>query len=139
MHAPLTYAPRVSGRAPEAIPIDGHEVLYRSDTLQQLAIVPSSHRTWQPQDVIDFYLQLAQFYDMRLTRVGHIQGGRTIWGLIETGYGSRFVGKRSASSFLLLSTSCDSNLAARASALCLLEPGELALSAALRPHPLRRA
>ncbi|MDP3659143.1 DUF932 domain-containing protein [Phenylobacterium sp.] len=136
--APLTYAPRVSGRAPEAIPIDGHEVLYRSDTLQQLAIVPSSHRTWQPQDVIDFYLQLAQFYDMRLTRVGHIQGGRTIWGLIETGYGSRFVGKRSASSFLLLSTSCDSNLAARASALCLLEPGELALSAALRPHPTMR-
>jgi hypothetical protein len=138
LSAPITYAPRVAGSTPEAIPIEGHQVLYRSDTLQQLAIVPSSHRTWQPQDVIDFYLQLAQFYDMPLARVGHVQGGRTIWGLIATGYGTRFIGKRSASSFLLLTTSCESNLAARASALCFLAPGELAISAAPRPHPTMR-
>lgn len=88
--------------------------------------------------MIDFYLRLAEFYDMPLARVGYVQGGRTVWGLIETGYGTRSSGKRSASSFLLLSSSCDSNLAARASALCLLEPGELATPAALGPHPTIR-
>ncbi|MES2979739.1 MAG: hypothetical protein V4731_15050 [Pseudomonadota bacterium] len=138
LSSPITYAPRISGALATVIPIEGHQVLYRSDTQQQLAIVPSSHTPQQPDDVIDFYLAVAKFYDMPLTRVGCTQGGRTLWGLIATGYGAKFVGKRSGSTFILLTTSCDSRLAARASSLCILDPGDLAVPAAVRPHPTIR-
>lgn len=129
LKAPLEFTPmRAETRRP--LEVEGHSVLYRSDNQEQLAIVPSHHRPWQPREVIDFYLSVSAFYGLALESIGYVQGGRKLWGVLNTGNQSTFRRSRSASTHLLLSTSCDSPLAAQATSLCILEPGGCALSAA---------
>lgn len=129
LKAPVEFTPEL-GRTVESIEVDGYSVLFRSDTKQKLAIVPSSHQVWQPREIIDFYLSFSAFYGLAIESVGYVQGGRKLWALLNTGQKATFSRERTASTYLLLSTSYDSMLAAKATALCILEPGALALTVA---------
>lgn len=104
-------------------------MLLRSDNLERLAIVPSTHQPWQPGEVLDFYFELAAFYGWALERVGHVRGGRRLWGLLNTGERITLPGGFSATMHVLASTRCDSPLAAQARAVCVLEPGGIVLPA----------
>lgn len=129
LKAPVVFSP---GAAELEHPMEVAEqsVLYRSDNHQKLAIVPSGHRPWQPREVVDFYFSLASFYGLALEGVGHVQGGRRLWGLLNTGYGTALSGTRRATMYLLLSTRCDRPLAGQANAVCLLDPGGFLVPAA---------
>jgi hypothetical protein len=129
LKAPVEFTPERGGTM-QPIEVDGHSVLFRSDTKQKLAIVSPGHQTWQPREIIDFYFSLSTFYGLAIESVGYVQGGRTLWGLLNTGQKSTFSRGRVASTYLLLSTSYGSMLAAKATSLCILEPGALALPAA---------
>lgn len=129
LKAPVVFTP-ASTEAVHLTEVDEQSVLYRSDNHQKLAVVPSGHRLWQPREVIDFYFSLASFYGLALEGVGHVQGGRKLWGLLNTGYGAALSGTRRATMYLLLSTRCDSPLAAQASAVCLLDSGGFMVPAA---------
>lgn len=137
LKAPIKFSPEPT-KDPQELEIEGYQVLYRSDTKQQLAIVSSRHRLWQPREVIDFYLSIAAFYGLAFESVGYVQGGLRIWGLLNTGNMSALPRDHSASTYLLLSTSCDSSLAAQATALCLLEPGTLATPASIGSQTVAR-
>ncbi|GER21412.1 DUF932 domain-containing protein [Variovorax boronicumulans] len=129
LKTPVVFSPG-SAEAEPPKEVGEQSVLYRSDNHQKLAIAPSGHRPWQPREVVDFYFSLASFYGLALEGVGHVQGGRKLWGLLNTGYGAALSGTRRATMHLLLSTRCDSPLAAQASAVCLLDPGGIAVPAA---------
>jgi hypothetical protein len=129
LKAPIAFKPEPN-EPTQPIEVDGHAVLFRSDNKEKLAIVSSSHQPWQPREIIDFYLNLSAFYGLAFESVGYVQGGRKLWGLLNTGQKSTFSRGRTASTYLLLSTSYDSMLAAQATSLCILEPGALALPAA---------
>jgi len=129
LKTPVVFTPAPT-EAAHPTEVDEQSVLYRSDNHQKLAVVPSGHRPWQPREVVDFYFSLASFYGLALEGVGHVQRGRKLWGLLNTGYGAALSGTRRATMHLLLSTRCDSPLAAQASAVCLLDPGGIAVPAA---------
>lgn len=129
LKAPVAFAPTRDG-ATQPVEIDGYSVLYRSDTKQKLAIVPSGHRVWQPREIIDFYLSFSAFYGLGIESVGYVQGGRELWALLNAGHCATFSHGRSVSTYLLLSTSYNGMLAAKATSLCILQPGALALPAA---------
>lgn len=131
LKAPVEFTPE-RRETIQPIEVDGYSVLFRSDTKQKLAIVSSSHQVWQPREIIDFYLSFSAFYGLAIESVGYVQGGRKLWALLNTGQKSTFSRERTASTYLLLSTCYDSTLAAKATALCMLEPGALALTAAPR-------
>jgi hypothetical protein len=127
LKAPVAYTP-----APTApmIEVDTQSVLFRSDTKQELAIVPSNHQVWQPREIIEFYLSLSAFYGLAVESIGYVQGGRKLWALLDTGMRAAFSGRRSACTYLLLSTSYNNTVAAQARSLCVLHPNALALPAA---------
>ncbi|MDP9932608.1 DUF932 domain-containing protein [Variovorax paradoxus] len=129
LKTPVVFSPG-SAEAAHPTEVGERSVLYRSDNHQKLAIVPSSHQLWQPREVLDFYLSLSAFYGLAIESVGHVQGGRKLWGLLNTGYGAALSGTCRATMYLLLSTRCDSPLAAQASAVCLLDPGGFMVPAA---------
>lgn len=129
LKAPIAFTP-VGAEAAHPTEIGDQSVLYRSDNNQKLAIVSSGHRPWQPREVIDFYFGLSAFYGLAFESVGYVQGGRKLWSLLNTGYRATLSRTCSATMYLLLSTSCDSPLAAQATAVCMLDPGGLALPAA---------
>lgn len=129
LKTPVVFTP-ASTEAVHPTEVDEQAVLYRSDNHQKLAVVPSGHRPWQPREVVDFYFSLASFYGLALEGVGHVQGGRKLWGLLNTGYGAALSGTCRATMYLLLGTRCDSPLAAQASAVCLLDPGGFMIPAA---------
>ncbi|WP_454914114.1 DUF932 domain-containing protein [Variovorax gossypii] len=130
LKAPISFTP-LQGDGALPTEIAERSVLYRSDNNQKLAIVPSSHQPWQPREVLDFYFSLSAFYGLALESVGHVQGGRRLWGLLNTGCSVSLPGDCNATMYLLLSTCCDSPLAAQASAVCMLEPGAIVLPAAI--------
>lgn len=129
LKTPVVFTP-ASAQAVHPTEVGEQSVLYRSDNHQKLAVAPSNHRPWQPREVVDFYLSLASFYGLALEGVGHVQGGRKLWGLLNTGYGAALSGTCCATMYLLLSTRCDSPLAAQANAVCLLDSGGIAVPAA---------
>lgn len=137
LKAPIKFSPAPM-KGLQELEIEGYQVLYRSDTNKQLAIVSSRHRVWQPRQVIDFYLSIAAFYGLAFESVGYVQGGRRIWGLLNTGYTAALPRNRFASPYLLLSTCCDNSLAAQATAFCLLEPGTLATPASIGTQSVAR-
>ncbi|MDP9880311.1 hypothetical protein J2W25_004640 [Variovorax boronicumulans] len=118
-------------RSATTVPAEAPEqsMLLRSDNQERLSIVPSTHQPWQPREVLDFYFALAAFYGWALERVGHVRGGRRLWGLLNTGERIALPGGFSATMHVLASTRCDSPLAAQAGAVCVLEPGGIVLPA----------
>lgn len=94
---------------------DGNQVLYRSDTLEQLSIVSKSYKIVQPGEILEFFQDLVGGAGMKLSTAGCLFGGRRFWALAETGKFGHLVGNDAIKGNLLLTTSCDGTAATTAS------------------------
>ncbi len=120
LEAPVTYAPPTLPPEP-AMAVGDSKVLYRSDTLQPLGIVPSRFNATQSAEVLEYYLRFSEFYEQPLISAGCLQGGKLLWGLIRTGHSREIRTDEKGWSHLLLSTRCDSAIAAMLTGLCILD------------------
>lgn len=95
-------------------PFPGKRILYRSDTLDELAIVSDDYKVVQPGEVLDFFRDLVSEQGMTIETAGVLYGGRRFWALANTGQAFDVLGKDRVRGMLLLTTSCDGTLATNA-------------------------
>lgn len=85
-------------------------VLYRSDTGKPLSVVSSDYRAVQPDDILNFFGELAESGGFRIETVGALKEGRRIWALGRVGENARILDDEVAP-YLLLATSYDGTMA----------------------------
>ena len=93
---------------------NGNKVLYRSDSLNALAVVTDRYKVVQPKEVLEFYRSLVEGQGFQLETAGCLRGGRKIWALAKTGIESTLKGNDRIKAYLLLCTSYDGSLATTA-------------------------
>jgi phage/plasmid-like protein (TIGR03299 family) len=86
------------------------QVLYRSDTGQPLSVVSRDYRTVQPDDILNFFGDLADSGGFSIETVGALKEGRRIWALGRVGDNARILDDEVAP-YLLLATSYDGSMA----------------------------
>lgn len=85
--------------------------LYRSDTNKPLSIVSNDFKIVQPGEVLEFFRDLVEYNDMKLTAAGSLFGGTRFWATAELGKSFEPIGGDNVESYLLLTTSVDGTLA----------------------------
>lgn len=89
-------------------------VLYRSDTQAPLSIVSDSYKIVQPGEVLEFFRDLVQLHNMKLSTAGSLFGGKRFWALAELGKEFSVVDGDKIEGHLLLVTSVDGSLSTQA-------------------------
>lgn len=130
LEAPVTYAP-ADVRAQAALEVEEVKVLYRSDTLQPLGVVPATLHATQPDTVIEFFRSLAEFYQFPLTSAGSLHGGRLIWGLLQVGDQIALGADRHCCPHIILSHRFNSAAISAFSSICMLDIPMTVLGAAV--------
>lgn len=90
------------------------KVLFRSDTLTPLSTVGHKYKIVQPKEVLEFFRDLTENNDMKLSTAGVLFGGRRFWALAEVGESFKLNGEDEVKGNLLLTTSVDGTLATTA-------------------------
>lgn len=90
------------------------KTLYRSDTKAPLSVVGDKYNIVQPAAVLEFFRDLVQDHDMKLSTAGVLFGGRRFWALADVGESFKLNGEDEVKSNLLLTTSVDGTLATTA-------------------------
>jgi len=86
-------------------------VLYRDDTLVDLAIVGPDYKVVQPGEIIDFFHDLVQKHGFIMETAGSLAGGRKVWALARTGNELQVGVERDiVKQYLLLATSYDKSI-----------------------------
>jgi phage/plasmid-like protein (TIGR03299 family) len=106
--APVEYRP--VGKSMARKIVDDKVVLYRSDTLAPLGIVGAGYKIVQPEDVIEFYRELAASHGFEMETAGALRGGKVIWALAKTGEGAQIVKGDRVEGYVLMSTSFDATM-----------------------------
>jgi phage/plasmid-like protein (TIGR03299 family) len=107
LSAPVTFS--TDNSTPSTF--SGKQVLYRSDTKEELSIVSEKFHVVQPGEVLDFFKDLVSLQGMKLTTAGVLFGGTRFWAMAETNKVLKLNGKDEVKLNLLLATSCDGSLA----------------------------
>lgn len=107
LRAEVTYQNETSGRV---VSFADKHVLYRSDTGQPLSVVSSEYKTVQPDDILNFFGDLAESGGFSIETVGALKEGRRIWALGRVGENARILDDEVAP-YLLLATSYDGSMA----------------------------
>ncbi len=92
----------------------GQQVLYRSDTGTPLSIVSDDFKVVQPAEVLEFFRDLVQIYDMKLSVAGCLFGGKRFWATAETGRAAEILPGDEVRGQLVLMTGVDGTLATSA-------------------------
>lgn len=98
----------------EFIQLEDKKVLFRGDTKVALSVVGKDFKIVQPKEVVEFFRDLVEKHDMKLSTAGSLFGGRRFWALAELGKdfevtsGDKIVGN------LLLTTAADGSLCTQA-------------------------
>jgi phage/plasmid-like protein (TIGR03299 family) len=90
---------------------EGHKVLYRGDNANALSVVSSKFKVVQPSEIIEFFRDLCDANDFRLTSAGTLYGGKQFWAQADIGEEAYVTGNDLLKGKLLLVTSCDGSLA----------------------------
>jgi len=90
------------------------DVLYRSDTGDELGIVSPAYKIVQPAEVVEFFRDLTESHGFTMETAGSLDGGRKAWALARTGQDFRLMGQDEVKAYVLLATSFDGTLATRA-------------------------
>jgi len=90
------------------------EILYRSDTHQQLGIVSPRYQVVQPGDVLEFFRDIVGTGGLELETAGSLDDGRKVWAMARTGDTMSIKGQDRVEGYLLLSTSFDGSMATKA-------------------------
>lgn len=127
--APVTFAPPGLVARASALEVEEVKVLFRSDTLQALGVVPARFEPTQPDEVIDHFLSFAGFYSFPFTAAGCLKGGKLIWGLMQV---ADAIGVRNGCQLwphLLIAKPFDSSAAALITAICIVDTPTVTISA----------
>jgi phage/plasmid-like protein (TIGR03299 family) len=104
----------IPGSSPLFIPdvktFPDRKVLYRSDTHAALSVVSKDFKVVQPTEVIEFFRDLVENNNMKLSTAGSLFGGRRFWALAELGKDFEVTSGDKVSGHLLLTTSVDSSI-----------------------------
>jgi phage/plasmid-like protein (TIGR03299 family) len=92
----------------------GQQVLYRSDTNAPLSIVSDDFKVVQPAEVLEFFRDLVQIYNMKLSVAGCLFGGKRFWATAETGRAADILPGDEVRGQLVLMTGVDGTLATSA-------------------------
>lgn len=92
----------------------GQQVLYRSDCKTPLAVVSDEFRVVQPKEVLEFFRDLVEIYDMKLSVAGCLFGGKRFWATAETGRVAEILPGDQVRGQLVLMTGVDGTLATTA-------------------------
>jgi phage/plasmid-like protein (TIGR03299 family) len=103
--SPVTYG---VGESQKTFP--DKQVLYRSDTQEALAVVSDSFKIVQPREVVEFFRELVEKNDMKLSTAGSLFGGKKFWALAELGKDSNITDGDVVKPYLLLTTAADGTL-----------------------------
>jgi phage/plasmid-like protein (TIGR03299 family) len=107
--SPITY--RGNG---DTILFSDKKALYRSDTVEPLSIVGENYKIVQPDEILEFFRDLVENNDMKLSTAGSLFGGKRFWALAELGKNTEIIDGDVVDGFLLLTTSVDGSLATTA-------------------------
>ena len=89
---------------------DDRVVLYRSDNEAPLSIVSKDFKVVQPREVIEFFKDLVESHNMKLSTAGSLFGGKRFWALAELGKDFEVVTGDKVTGNLLLTTAVDGSL-----------------------------
>lgn len=92
----------------------GQQVLYRSDTNKPLSVVSDDFRVVQPKEVLEFFRDLVEIYDMKLSVAGVLFNGKRFWATAETGRVNEVLPGDEVRGQLVLMTGVDGTLATSA-------------------------
>lgn len=98
----------------DLVQFPGQQVLYRSDCKTPLAVVSDEFRVVQPKEVLEFFRDLVEIYDMKLSVAGCLFGGKRFWATAETGRVAEIVPGDEVRGQLVLMTGVDGTLATTA-------------------------
>jgi len=88
------------------------KILYRSDTGDALSIVSDGYFIVQPEQVLHFFTDLCEKYNLKMDTAGVIRNGVKFWALAKTGERLNVGTKKDAvEQYILLATSADSSMA----------------------------
>jgi phage/plasmid-like protein (TIGR03299 family) len=100
--SPLMY----SGKA-DIIVDDSKQILHRSDTEELLGIVSKDYKIVHPGEVLEFFRDLTEQNQMKLSAAGTLFGGKRFWATAEMGKSAHIVDGDRIDGFLLLTSSAD--------------------------------
>jgi phage/plasmid-like protein (TIGR03299 family) len=86
-------------------------VLFRSDTKAPLGVVSSKYKVVQPDEVIEFFRDIARAGGLELSAAGTIYGGKRFWATAKIGESSPTSVRDTIGGYILISTSADGSLA----------------------------
>jgi phage/plasmid-like protein (TIGR03299 family) len=92
----------------------GQQVLYRNDTYRPIGIVGDNFKVVQPREILEFFRDLTEIHDMKLSVAGCLFGGKRFWATAETGRASEIIPGDEVRGQLLLMTGSDGGLATSA-------------------------
>jgi phage/plasmid-like protein (TIGR03299 family) len=92
----------------------GQQVLYRSDSFKPLSVVSDDFKVVQPKEVLEFFRDLVEIYDMKLSVAGVLFNGKRFWATAETGRVSDILPGDEVRGQLVLMTGVDGTLATSA-------------------------
>ena len=90
--------------------IEGRKSLFRSDTEAPLAIVSKGFHIVQPREVVEFFRDLVEEHNMKLSTAGSLFGGTRFWALAELGKDFEVVNGDKVNGNLLLTTAVDGSM-----------------------------
>lgn len=93
---------------------DDIQVLYRSDNNFRLGIVGANYKAVQPGEVLEFFRDLTEVNDMKLSAAGTLFGGKRYWAIADLGLEAQVVDGDKITGHLLLTSSADGSLATTA-------------------------
>lgn len=82
-------------------------VLARDTDNKPYAVVSNRYKPVQPKQVLEFFRDLVQNFDMRIHTAGSLRDGQRIWALAKTGQAHKVMGVDKIDSYLMLATSYD--------------------------------
>lgn len=92
----------------------GQQVLHRSDTFKPLSVVSDDFKVVQPKEVLEFFRDLVEIYDMKLSVAGVLFNGKRFWATAETGRVGEVLPGDEVRGQLVLMTGVDGTLATSA-------------------------
>lgn len=107
--SPITY--RGNG---DTIIFADRKALYRSDTTEPLSIVGENYKIVQPEEILEFFRDLVENNDMKLSTAGCLFGGKRFWALAELGKNTEIIDGDVVDGYLLLTTSVDGSISTTA-------------------------
>lgn len=104
----------IPGGAPLFIPdvktMSDRKVLFRSDSKDPLAVVGKDFKVVQPRQVVEFFRDLVEKNNMKLSTAGSLFGGRKFWALAELGKDFEVVSGDKVTGHLMLTTAVDGSM-----------------------------